>query len=124
MTTRWGLRQWRDAYFIYIMSNESRMLYVGVTNDLHKRVFQHKSKLIPGFTQKYNLYKLVCFEQFGDIRAAIVREKQIKGWLRSKKVGLIVAKNPQWNDLAETWFKNRSKTKTPSSGTVANRSLT
>jgi len=73
------------SYFVYLMSNESRMLYVGVTNDIHKRVFQHKSKLIPGFTQKYNLYKLVYFEEFGDIRAAIAREKQIKGWLRSKK---------------------------------------
>jgi len=82
-------------YFVYIMSNESRMLYVGVTNGLHKRVFQHKSKLIPGFTQKYNLYKLVYFEEFGDIRAAIAREKQIKGWPRSKKVALIVAMNPR-----------------------------
>ena len=83
------------TFYVYIMSNESRMLYVGVTNDLHKRVFQHKSKLIPGFTQKYNLYKLVYFEQFGDIRAAIAREKQIKGWLRAKKVALIIAENPQ-----------------------------
>jgi hypothetical protein len=58
------------------MSNESRMLYVGVTNDIHKRVFQHKSKLIPGFTQKYNLYKLVYFEMFGDIRAAIAQADQ------------------------------------------------
>lgn len=96
------------------------MLYVGVTNDLHKRVFQHKSNLIPGFTQKYNLYKLVYFEMFGDIRAAIAREKQIKGWLRSKKIALIVTKNPQWNDLAETWFRNTSKTKAPSCGTVLN----
>jgi len=87
------------------MSNESRMLYVGVTNGLHKRVFQHKSKLMPGFTQKYNLYKLVYFEEFGDIRAAIAREKQMKGWLRSKKVALIVAMNPQWKDLAEGRFK-------------------
>ena len=99
------------------------MLYVGVTNDLHKRVFQHKSKLIPGFTQKYNLYKLVYFEQFGDIRAAITREKQIKGWLRSKKVALIVTENPQWRDLAESWFKNRPKIETPTFGTVANRTL-
>ena len=100
------------------------MLYVGVTNDLHKRVFQHKSKLIPGFTQKYNLYKLVYFEQFGDIRAAIAREKQIKGWLRAKKVALIIAENPQWNDLAESWFKSRSKTQTPRFETVANRART
>ena len=100
------------------------MLYVGVTNDLHKRVFQHKSKLIPGFTQKYNLYKLVYFEMFGDIRAAIAREKQMKGWLRSKKVALILTKNPQWNDLAESWFRSSSRNKAPSSRTVANRTLT
>jgi putative endonuclease len=100
-------------YFVYIMSNESRMLYVGVTNGLHKRVFQHKSTLIPGFTQKYNLHKLVYFEEFGDIRAAIAREKQIKGWLRSKKVTLIVAMNPQWKDLAEGRFKSLPKPKPP-----------
>jgi putative endonuclease len=103
------------------MSNESKMLYVGVSNDLMKRVFQHKSKRISGFTQKYNLYKLVYFEQFGDIRAAIAREKQIKGWLRSKKVALIVTENPHWKDLAEGWFKSPSKTKTSTSGTVVNR---
>jgi putative endonuclease len=94
------------SYSVYIMSNESKMLYVGVTNDLHKRVFQHKSKLIPGFAQKYNLYKLVYFEQFGDIRAAIAREKEIKGWLRSKKVALIVGMNPLWKDLTEGRFKS------------------
>ena len=112
------------SYFVYILSNESKMLYVGVTNDLHKRVFQHKSKLIPGFTQKYNLYRLVYFEMFGDIRAAIAREKQIKGWLRSKKVALIIAKNLQWKDLAEMWFKNPSKIRTPSRATVVNPILT
>lgn len=82
------------SYFVYIMSNESRMLYVGVTNDVTKRAFQHKSKLIPGFTEKYNLYKLVYFEEFADIWAAIAREKQIKGWLRSRKVALVNSKNP------------------------------
>jgi len=99
------------------------MLYVGVTNDLQKRVFQHKSKLIPGFTQKYNLYKLVYFEMFGDIRAAIAREKQIKGWLRSKKVALIFTKNQEWKDLAEGWFKNPSKAKARTCRLVPNRIL-
>ncbi len=99
------------SYVVYIMSNESKMLYVGVTNDLQKRVFQHKSKLMPGFTQKSNLYKLVYYEVFADIRAAISREKQVKGWLRSKKVALILAKNPQWKDLGEGWFKNPSRPK-------------
>ncbi|HTA56869.1 MAG TPA: GIY-YIG nuclease family protein [Candidatus Baltobacteraceae bacterium] len=109
------------CYFVYFMSNESKMLYVGVSNDLMKRVFQHKSKRIPGFTQKYNLYKLVYFEQFGDIRAAIAREKEIKGWLRSKKVALIVTENPHWKDLAESWFKRPSKTNSSTHKTVANR---
>jgi putative endonuclease len=99
------------SYFVYFMSNESKMLYVGVTNDLQRRAFQHKSKLIPGFTPKYNLYKLVYFEEFADIRAAIAREKQVKGWLRSKKVLLINSKNPQWKDLAEANFKSSEKFK-------------
>jgi putative endonuclease len=111
------------SYFVYIMSNESKMLYVGVTNDLQKRVFQHKFKLIPGFTQKYNLYKLVYFEEFGDIRAAIAREKEIKGWLRSKKVSLIVGKNPQWKDLAEGRFKKLPKAKSRASEMVPGRTL-
>ncbi len=96
-------------YSVYIMSNVSKMLYVGVTNDLEKRVLQHKSKLIPGYTQKYNLFKLVCFESFGDIRDAIRREKQIKGWLGSKKVALIESVNLKWNDLAEAHFSSGVK---------------
>ena len=99
------------SYFVYFMSNVSKMLYVGVTNGLEKRVFQHKSKLIPGFTQKYNLFKLVYFEEFADIRAAIAREKQLKGWLRSRKVALVNLKNPQWKDLAEAHYKSAEKFK-------------
>jgi len=99
------------SYFVYIMSNESRMLYVGVTNDVAKRAFQHKSKQIQGFTQKYNLYKLVYFEAFADVGAAIARKKQVKGWLRSKKVALVNSRNPQWKDLAETSYKSREKFK-------------
>ncbi len=97
------------------MSNVSRMLYVGVTNDLEKRVLQHKSKLIPGYTQKYNLFKLVYFESLGDIRDAIRRGKQIKGWLRFKKVALIESVNPQWNDLAEEHFRRGTKFRSMSS---------
>ena len=103
------------TYFVYIMSNESRMIYVGVTNNLKHRVAQHKKKLVAGFTHRYNLHKLVYYECFPDIRVAIRREKQIKGWLRAKKVGLIVAKNPAWNDLSAAWFTTepmvRGKTK-------------
>ena len=102
-------------YCVYIMSNVSKMLYVGVTNDLEKRVLQHKSKLILGYTQRYNLFKLVYFESFGDIRDAIRREKQIKGWLRSKKVALIQSVNPHWNDLAEKHFRSGTKSRSMSS---------
>lgn len=92
------------AYFVYVMSNESRMIYVGVTNSLKHRVAQHKKKLIAGFTRRYNLYKLVFYEMFPDIRKAIAREKQLKGWLRAKEVVLIVSQNPQLKDLAADWF--------------------
>ena|SRR5260370_24643048 len=95
----------KKSYFVNIMSNVSKMLYIGVTNDLEHRVFQHKSKLVDGFTKKYNLYRLVYFETFGDIREAIAREKQIKGWLRVKKVVLIESVNPDWKDLAPEWMK-------------------
>ena len=98
-----------NSYFVYIMSNESRMLYVGVTNDVTRRSLEHKSKSTPGFTKKYNLYKLVYFEEFANIPAAIAREKQIKGWVRSKKVALIGSKNPEWKDLAEAHFKSAQR---------------
>ena len=81
------------------------MLYIGVTSTLHRRVYEHKHKLIAGFSQLYNLHRLVYFEVFGDIRDAIAREKQLKGWLRSKKVALINSKNPRWQDLAADWYK-------------------
>ena len=87
------------------MSNISKMLYTGVTNDLEHQVFQHKMKEIDGFTKKYNIHRLVYFEAFGDIRDAIAREKQIKGWLRSRKVALIESVNPEWRDLAPEWMK-------------------
>jgi putative endonuclease len=85
------------------MSNVSRTLYVGVTNDLQRRVYEHKQKLTPGFTRKYNLTLLVYFETTSDIRAALTREKQIKGWLRAKKVALIESINPNWLDLSTEW---------------------
>ncbi len=87
-------------YYVYILTNESRTLYTGVTNDLELRVYQHKQKLIPGFTAKYNISRLVYFETIQDVHAAIAREKQIKGWLRRKKVALIESMNPQWKDLS------------------------
>jgi len=87
-------------FYVYIMTNKSRTLYTGVTNNLERRVHEHKQKLIPGFTIKYNISRLVFFESTQDIRAAIEREKQIKGWLRSKKIALIESVNPQWEDLS------------------------
>jgi putative endonuclease len=85
------------------MASLSRVTYVGVTSDLEKRVFQHKHGTVPGFTSKYQINRLVYLESFGDIRDAIAREKEIKGWRREKKVALIVEKNPTWADIAESW---------------------
>ena len=88
------------TYYVYIMASRSRVLYIGVTNDLARRVSEHKHSLIPGFTQKYRVTRLVYVEQFGDIRDAIAREKQIKGWVRARKLRLIEAVNPTWEDLS------------------------
>jgi putative endonuclease len=88
------------AFHVYIMASASGVLYLGVTSGLAKRVGQHKEKVIPGFTQKYNVTKLVWFEPHASIRAAISREKEIKAWRRAKKVALIESLNPQWNDLS------------------------
>ena len=90
-------------YHVYIMANESRMLYVGVTNDLERRVSEHKLKLDAGYTKRYNLTRLVYFEDMPDVRDAIAREKELKGWRRAKKVALIESMNPRWRDLAEEW---------------------
>jgi putative endonuclease len=93
------------SYYVYIMTNESNTLYIGVTNDLTKRVFEHKNKLLPGFTAKYNITRLVYFEETNDVQTAIAREKQIKGWLRKKKFALISSVNPKWEDLSSDWYK-------------------
>ena len=88
-------------YYVYIMTNGSRTLYTGVTDDLVRRVYEHKNKLIEGFTKRYNITRLVHYEVTSDVQAAIQREKQIKGWLRKKKIALIEAANPGWQDLSE-----------------------
>ena len=88
------------TYYVYIMASISRTLYVGVTSDLERRVQEHKSGLIQGFTKRYKIKKLVHYESFSNVRDAIAREKEIKGWLRAKKVALIEAENPTWRDLA------------------------
>jgi putative endonuclease len=86
--------------YVYILTNAAdTVLYVGVTSDLIKRIYEHKNKLVEGFSQKYNLNKIVYYEICGDMYTAISREKQIKGWLRSKKIELIKTMNPVWKDL-------------------------
>ena len=86
------------------------MIYIGVTNDLERRVGEHKRKAVPGFSARYNLTKLVYFEMFGDVRAAISREKELKGWVRRRKVALIESMNPQWNDLSAERMRVVAKT--------------
>jgi putative endonuclease len=91
-------------YYVYIMTNRSGTLYVGVTNNLRKIVHQHKNGLIEGFTKKYNIDRLMYFETFSDVSTAIAREKALKGWLRKRKIALINESNPQWRDLSEGWY--------------------
>jgi putative endonuclease len=91
-------------YWVYILANIHRTLYVGVTSDLRARVYEHKKALVPGFTSKYGIDRLVYCESSNDVNAALSREKQLKGWLRAKKVALIESVNPLWEDLAATWF--------------------
>jgi putative endonuclease len=86
------------------MTNKNRTLYVGVTNNLERRVYEHKNKLIKGFTSRYGLTELVYFAETDSIREAIACEKQLKGWVRAKKVALIQEDNPLWVDLSADWF--------------------
>jgi putative endonuclease len=90
-------------YYVYILSNKyNNVIYVGITNDLIRRVYEHKNKLIEGFTEKYNVDKLVYYELFNDPINAITREKQLKGYSRKKKIELINSFNPEWKDLYES----------------------
>ncbi|TVR74474.1 MAG: GIY-YIG nuclease family protein [Sphaerobacteraceae bacterium] len=87
------------TFYVYITTNRSGGLYIGVTNDLDRRIAEHKGGEITGFTQRYNLHRLVYVEEFSSIREAKDREKQLKGWRREKKIALIEAENPEWRDL-------------------------
>jgi len=98
-----SVKEYSKRYYVYIMTNKSKTLYTGVTSNLQRRVWEHKQKLVKGFTKKYNIDRLVFFEETQDIRTAITREKQIKGWLRSKKIALIESINPDWIDLSDNW---------------------
>ncbi len=94
-------------YYVYIMASFNQVLYIGVTNDLQRRVYQHKNKTNPqSFTARYNVTRLVYFETFSDIRAAIAREKQLKAWRREKKIALFTVENPRWQDLSLDWVKD------------------
>ena len=89
-------------YYVYLLTNKNdKVMYVGVTNNLERRVHEHKTKMVPGVSEKYNVNKLVYFEETPDVRAAIAREKEIKKWRREKKNNLVVAVNPDWKDLSD-----------------------
>lgn len=92
-----------DEYFVYIMSSRSGTLCVGMTNSIYRRTLQHKTGEIEGFACKYHCNRLVYYESFDDVYRAIGREKELKGWLRIKKIALIESKNPRWEDFAEHW---------------------
>jgi putative endonuclease len=91
-------------YYVYIMASKSRVLYIGITNDIRRRVWEHKNNVNPGFTSKYRVHRLVYCESFKYVGNAIAREKPLKGWLREKKIALIRAAKPTWEDLSEGWF--------------------
>jgi putative endonuclease len=93
------------TYYVYILTNRSKTLYTGVTNNLIRRIYEHKQKLITGFTEKYKIDRLVYYEETSNVEAAIAREKQIKGWLREKKIVLIESMNPEWKDLSTGWYE-------------------
>ena len=93
------------TYYIYIVASRSQALYVGVTGDLLRRMFEHRTHAVPGHTARYRITRLVNFAGTSDVHTAIAREKQLKGWRREKKVALIEATNPTWEDLAAEWFR-------------------
>jgi putative endonuclease len=89
-------------YFVYLLtSKDNKVMYVGVTNDIKRRLYEHKNKMVKGFTEKYNVNRLVYYEETSDVLAAMAREKEIKRWRREKKDALVVAVNPEWKDLSE-----------------------
>lgn len=90
------------TYYVYILANKRNgALYAGVTDNLQRRIYEHKNNLLKGFTQRYGIHNLVYYEETNDVNVAIEREKQIKSWSRNKKLALIEKNNPAWNDLAE-----------------------
>jgi putative endonuclease len=92
-----------SQYWVYVLASDHRTLYTGVTNDLERRLYEHRHGITRGFTKKYNVHRLVYFEATDDPVAAITREKEIKGWARRKKLALIEERNPDWRDFSEEW---------------------
>ena len=91
-------------YYIYILGSFSGTLYVGVTGNLRRRIWQHKEHAIEGFTARYDVTRLLYFETYHEVLNAIAREKQLKGWARAKKIALIEKENPRWEDLSRKWY--------------------
>ena len=92
-------------YFVYILTNwNNKVIYTGITNNLERRLFEHKNGIVDGFTKKYNVHKLVWFDYTTDVLSAIEKEKQIKGWTRAKKNALVEENNPTWRDLSDDWY--------------------
>jgi putative endonuclease len=91
-------------YYVYLLTNwNNSVIYIGVTNNLERRLYEHKNELVEGFTKKYHVHKLVYYEIVGDVNSAIMREKQLKGWKRTKKNELVERMNPDWHDLSDDW---------------------
>jgi len=95
------------TYYVYMLASLSGTLYIGITNNLERRMVEHKEGLVEGFTKEYGVERLIYFEMYGDVRNAIRREKQLKGWRRDKKIALIEKVNPSWKDLAREWYESR-----------------
>jgi putative endonuclease len=105
----------RRRFYVNILASRSRTLYVGVTNDLERRIYEHRHRRVDGFSSRYRIGRPVHFEETDDAMAALQREKQIKGWLRSKKVALIESVNPTWEDLSDGWVEEEREADPPRS---------
>jgi putative endonuclease len=94
----------KKRYYVYLLTNwNDRVMYIGVTSNLERRLYEHKNQLIKGFTEKYKVHKLVYYEETPDVTAALTREKEIKKWRREKKNNLVIASNSEWKDLSDQW---------------------
>jgi putative endonuclease len=104
MTKGEGKMYTEKSYYVYIIASSSGTLYIGITNNLMRRIYEHKNGLIEGFSKKYSCHKLIYYEIYGDVNLAIAREKQLKGWRREKKENIIKKFNPHWKDLYDEMF--------------------